>query len=29
MIDRLNEVGRCCGIEMNVGKKTKVRRFSR
>jgi hypothetical protein len=28
MIDRLIETGRCCGMEMNVGK-TKVMRISR
>ena len=28
MIDKLNEIGRCCGMEMNV-EKTKVMRISR
>jgi hypothetical protein len=28
MIDKLIEIGRCCGMEMNV-KKTKVMRISR
>ena len=29
MIDKLIEIGRCYGMEMNVGKKTKVMRTSR
>ena len=29
MIDKLIEIGRCCGMEMNVEKKTKVMGISR
>ena len=29
MIDRLSEIGKVCGMEMNVGKKTEVMRISR
>jgi hypothetical protein len=29
MIDKLIEIGRCCGMEMNVEKKTKLMRISR
>jgi hypothetical protein len=29
MIDKLIEIGGCYGMEMNVGKKTKVMRISR
>ena len=28
MFDRLTEIGRCCGMEMNVEKKTRVTRIS-